>query len=67
MSRKIKENKITKTQKSNNSISVLSTDTQELLNKIETIKKYTKQKKMTKTNKVDKESHISKKEKNHNI
>lgn len=67
MSRKIKETKIAKTKKSNNSISLLSTDTQELLNKIETIKKYTKQKKMAKTNKVDRESHISKKEKNHNI
>ena len=71
MNRKIKEKnikKIKKTKKSNNhsynnNTSILSTETQELLNKIENIKNNN----MTKTNKVDRESFVTKKQKQYNI
>ena len=78
MNRKIKEKNIKKTKKSSNTIpdlsTNLSTETQELLNKIENIKTHihqntnqnTHQNKMTKTNKVDREYVLSKRKKNIN-
>ena len=79
MNRKIKEKNIKKTKKSSNTIpdlsTNLSTETQELLNKIENIKTHihqntnqnTHQNKMTKTNKVDREYVLSKKEKEYQL